>query len=119
MDPERREFLCLANLPARLTITEASWLLGFRENELVILTHAGLLKPLGHPAASGSKYFATCEIQHLRSDTHWLAKASDATVKFWRRKNESRVSSKTAVASRLRSERTPAAIGEDVAIEPN
>jgi hypothetical protein len=50
----------------------------------------GLLKPLGHPPASGSKYFATTELQSLRTDTRWLAKASDAIVNHWKKKNNGR-----------------------------
>ena len=92
MKAEKREFLSLANLPARANITEAAWILGFSDHDLGILIAAGLLKVLGHPPASGSKYFATAELQALRSDTRWLAKASDATVNYWKKKNAGRVS---------------------------
>ena len=49
-----------------------------------------LLRPLGRPTASGSKFFATVELQNLRSDTRWLARASDAMVNHWRNKNAGR-----------------------------
>jgi hypothetical protein len=49
-----------------------------------------LLKPPGHPPLSGSKYFATVELQILRNDTRWLAKASDAIENHGRKKNSSR-----------------------------
>ena len=49
-----------------------------------------LLRPLGRPTASGSKFFATVELQNLRSDTCWLARASDAMVNHWRNKNAGR-----------------------------
>lgn len=90
MNQEKREFLSLTILPARLGIIETSWFLGFSENDIATLVSAGLLKPLGHPAASGSKYFATSELQTLRSDARWLAKASDAVVNYWRKKNSFR-----------------------------
>ena len=82
----------LVTPPARVSLTEASWFLGFTEHDISTLCSAGLLKPLGHPAASGSKYFALAELQTLRADTRWLAKASDATVKYWKQKNAGRVS---------------------------
>jgi len=86
MNQEKKDFLALPVSPARLTITETSWLLGFAEQDITVLVSAGLLKPLGHPPQSGSKYFATTELQALRSDTRWLAKASDAIVNFWKRR---------------------------------
>jgi hypothetical protein len=45
------------------------------------------LKPLGHPARNGPKYFATAELEELRRDRKWLAKASDAIVGYWQNKN--------------------------------
>lgn len=90
MKQERKEFLNLANPPGRLSITETAWFLGFTEHDVSLLVSAGLLKPLGHPPASGSKYFATIEMQALRNDARWLAKASDATVNYWKKKNAGR-----------------------------
>jgi hypothetical protein len=47
----------------------------------------GLLKPLGHPPANGTKYFATADLEELRRDTKWLARASDAIHRHWKLKN--------------------------------
>ena|ERR1051325_1602939 len=90
MNQARKDFLSLVTPPARLGITEAAWWLGFNEHDIPVLVSAGLLKPLGRPPASGSKYFATVELQALRNDTRWLAKASDAIVHYWRSKNSGR-----------------------------
>jgi len=90
VNQEKREFLSLARPPARLRITEAAWLLGFTEHDISLLVSLGLLKPLGHPPPSGSKYFATIELQNLQNDARWLAKASDAIVNHWRTKNGGR-----------------------------
>jgi hypothetical protein len=90
MNQEKRDFLTLPVPPARVTIIETSWLLGFSEQDIAVLVSAGLLKPLGHPPQSGSKYFATAELQTLRTDTRWLGKASDVIVNFWKRKNSGR-----------------------------
>ena len=90
MNQERKDFLSLANPPARLSLKEASWYLGFTEHDVSVLVSVGLIKPLGRPPRSGSKYFALTELQTLRSDSRWLAKASDATVNYWKSKNSSR-----------------------------
>ena len=90
MNLEKREFLSLFTLPARLGIVETAWFLGFSEHDVSTLVSAGLLKPLGRPTTSGSKYFATSELQALKSDARWLAKASDAVVNYWRTKNANR-----------------------------
>jgi hypothetical protein len=90
MNQAKTEFLSLVTPPARLGINETAWLLGFNEHDIPVLVAAGLLKPLGRPASSGSKYFATVELQTLRNDTRWLAKASDAIVNHWRAKNSNR-----------------------------
>ena len=98
MNQEKKDFLTLAVQPARLNITETAWFLGFAETDISVLISAGLLKPLGRPPASGSKYFATAELQTLRSDTRWLAKASDAIVNHWKTKNAGRKSLEPASA---------------------
>lgn len=90
MKQEKKDFLALPIPPARLTITETAWLLGFAEQDISVLVAAGLLKPLGHPPQSGSKYFASAELQELRNDTRWLAKASDVIVNHWKKKNAGR-----------------------------
>ena len=87
MNQAKKDFLSLVTPPARLGINETAWLLGFSEHDIPVLVAAGLLKPLGRPTASGSKYFATVELQNLRNDTRWLAKASDAIVNYWKTKN--------------------------------
>jgi hypothetical protein len=90
MNQERKDLLSLRHLPARLGIQETAWYLGFGENDIPVLVSAGLLKPLGKPTATGSKYFAAGELQNLHNDTRWLGKASDAIVNHWRSKNASR-----------------------------
>ncbi len=90
MNQAKKEFLSLVIPPARLGINETAWLLGFSEHDIPVLVSVGLLKPLGRPASTGSKFFATVELQNLRNDTRWLAKASDAIVNHWRSKNSGR-----------------------------
>ena len=90
MNNEQHQFLNLKTFPARLEACQAGWYLGFAPHDVPILVSAGLLKPLGHPPANGLKYFATAMLEELRRDPQWLARASDARVRYWRVKNGSR-----------------------------
>jgi hypothetical protein len=87
MQQDREHFLNLKNPPARMTAEEAAWLLGFLPHDIPILVVEGILKPLGHPPRNGPKYFATVELEELRRDRKWLAKASDAIVDYWQNRN--------------------------------
>jgi hypothetical protein len=89
MNQEKRDFLSLQYPPARLNIEETAWFLGFAPHDIPMLVAEGLLKPLGHPPANGSKYFATATLQELRRDLRWLTRATDAIVNHWKRKNAS------------------------------
>jgi len=88
MNPERKEFLSLPTLPGRWAPTDTAWRLGFDPHDIPILVNVGLLKPLGRPPASSVKYFASNEIDELKRDARWLAKASDALRHHWKLKNE-------------------------------
>jgi len=87
MNPEREKFLNLKTVPARLTVEETAWYLGFASHDIPILTANGLLKPLGRPAENSSKYFAFVVLVELRNDSKWLARATEILVQHWRRKN--------------------------------
>jgi hypothetical protein len=87
MNPEHKAFLTLTLPPARLDAEQAAWYLGFQPHDVPVLIAAGLLRPLGKPQHNAVKYFATVELEALRSDTKWLAKATDAVQARWRRKN--------------------------------
>ena len=87
MKPEMKEFLNMALKPARLTMEQAAWFLGFGEHEISILIAKGLLKPLGHPAHNGQKFFLASTLEDLRRDEKWFSKATDAVVEYWRDKN--------------------------------
>ena len=70
-----------------MTAEEAGWIFVISSpQEIPIPVAAGILKPLGHPARNGPKYFATAELEDLRRDRKWLAKASDAIVDYWQNK---------------------------------
>ena len=80
--------LNLRNLPARLTVKQAGWLLGFPPHQIPILVGAGLLKPLGQPAPNAIKYFAAATICELKQDIHWQSHASKGIMQYWRKKNQ-------------------------------
>ena len=84
---EQTEFLSWKIAPARLNATQTAWYLGFEPHEIPILIAASLLKPLGHPARNGTKFFSTQALDQLRRDDKWLARASDAICDYWRERN--------------------------------
>ena len=90
MNQAKKDFLSLVTPPARLGINETAWLLGFGDCDIPVLISEGLLKPLDRPPVTGSKYFATVELQALRTDARWLTKASNTIVNYWRTKNGGR-----------------------------
>ena len=87
MSPEHKAFLTLSLMPARLDAEQSAWYLGFQPHDIPVLIAADLLRPLGRPQHNAVKYFATMELEALRSDTKWLARATDAVQGRWRRKN--------------------------------
>jgi len=87
MNPDMERFLNLQDKPNRLTKEQAAWKLGFTPDEVTVLIAKNLLKPLGHPAHNGQKYFLTSTLEDLRRDEKWYSKASDAIVDYWRYKN--------------------------------
>ncbi len=87
MNQDIERFLNLKNPPSRLTAEQAAWFLGFSSHEIPILIAKGLLKPLGHPAPNGQKFFLAKILEDLRRDEKWFGKASDAIVEYWRYKN--------------------------------
>ncbi len=87
MQQDIERFLNLKNPPGRLTREEAAWFLGFSPDEITILVSRGLLKPLGHPAANGQKFFLTAVLEELKRDEKWYTKATDAVMEYWRTKN--------------------------------
>ncbi len=88
MNSQQEQFLNLKTLPARLKAEETAWYLGFASHEITILMSEGLLKPLGHPPLTGVKYFSTSNLEELRRDAKWLARASDCIVNYWKVRNE-------------------------------
>jgi DNA-binding transcriptional MerR regulator len=87
MNPDIERLLNLRNPPQRLTAAEAAGRLGLSPHEIRILVARGLLKPLGHPAPNGPKYFLTALLDDLKRDEKWHGRATDALQEYWRHKN--------------------------------
>jgi hypothetical protein len=50
-----------------------------------------MIVPLGKPAPNAPKYFVAVEVVANAENPDWLAQATRALAKHWRRKNEGRV----------------------------
>jgi len=75
MKEDQQRFLSLAGqLPVRLTVEQAAWVLNCQPHDVPILVASKLLKPLGNPPANGIKFFATADVLDSVKDRSWLAK---------------------------------------------
>jgi hypothetical protein len=91
LSPERERFLNLRHLPAQLSATEASHLLGVAPHDVPLLVSKELLKPLGNPNDNAVKYFARVTLEELSNDVKWISRARAAIYDYWRMKNAGRV----------------------------
>jgi hypothetical protein len=88
MTAEEKSFLSLRTLPARLTPEQTAWYLGCNTDSVTVLIAAGLLKPLGRPKPNANEFFSLAELEALRADTKWLARATEAIQNWHRKKND-------------------------------
>src|SRR5437867_2243600 len=73
MREDQQRFLSLlGQLPARLTVEQAAWILNCQPHDIPVLVAARLLKPLGNPPANGMKYFACAVVLESTKDPAWL-----------------------------------------------
>ena len=91
-------------MPARIKVEEVAWYLGFATHEVTILMAEGLLKPLGRPPSTGTKYFSSSALEELRRDEKWLARASDCVVHYWKARNEKKTAQLGQIRDVLRGE---------------
>jgi len=96
---ERDKFLNRKSHPARLTVEETAWALGFSTHEIPVLIAWKLLKPLGNPAPNTMKWFAADTVEELRRDLKWLSRATDAVMLYWRGKNARKTRSGETVSA--------------------
>jgi hypothetical protein len=88
MKEDQQRFLALlGQLPLRLTAEQAGWVLNCQPHDIPALIHARLLKPLGNPAANGTKYFATADLLEIAKDRSWLVKMTTTINTHWQKQN--------------------------------
>jgi len=88
MREDQQRFLSLlGQLPARLSVEQAAWILNCQPHDIPVLVATRLLKPLGNPPANGVKYFSTVLLLESAKDSVWLAKVTNAIHTYWRNKN--------------------------------
>src|SRR5208282_3834797 len=75
---DAQRLLSVLRLPARLTLDEAGYLLGFHPEGISFLVSAKILEPLGDPPEGAPLWFAAAQIMQLRTDQKWLSKATKA-----------------------------------------
>ncbi len=90
MNDAKAKFLACRHLPARLTVIETSWYLGFSENDIPVLASRRLLKPVGNPTQNSTKYFALKDLKKVHEDVRWINRATASLNQFWRLKNDTR-----------------------------
>jgi hypothetical protein len=90
MSEAKAKFLACRHLPARLTVIETSWYLGFSENDIPVLASHRLLKPVGSPTQNSTKYYALKDLKKLHEDLRWINRASVTLYHYWQLKNETR-----------------------------
>ena len=82
------KLLLVRRLPGRLTVAQASILLGFNSIDLPVLITKRLLRPLGKPAPNAIKYFARRDIEQLADDSAWLSRATQTMYDHWHKRNK-------------------------------
>jgi hypothetical protein len=88
MREDQHRFLSLlGQLPARLTVEQAGWVLGCQPHDVPVLVSFRLLKPLGNPPPNGIKFFAAADVLELVKDRSWLAKITNTVNQHWHKKN--------------------------------
>ena len=86
-DDQHRFLTLLGQLPARLTVEQAAWVLNCQPHDVPVLVATKLLKPLGNPPQNGTKYFATKEVLESAKDEKWLTRMTAALYQHWQKKN--------------------------------
>jgi hypothetical protein len=94
---KENSLLFMQRLPARLNVDQVGEVLGFLSHEITVLMNAGLLKPLGRPAANGHKFFCAKEILDLSENREWLDKATRSITRHWQDRNRNQKEAKLPV----------------------
>ena len=86
-DDQHRFLSLLGELPVRLNVEQAAWVLNCQAHDIPILVSSRLLKPLGNPPQNGIKFFSTADLLELTKDRAWLVKVTNAVTAHWQKRN--------------------------------
>ena len=89
LSSERERFLNLRHLPAQLSASEASHLLGCAPHDVPVVVAKGLPKPLGYPTRNAVTLHRVT-LKELSNDAKWVFRIRAAINEFWRMKNAGR-----------------------------
>ena len=81
------EILKIPRLPGRINAEQTAALLGFKVHDIPVLVAAKLIQPLGNPTQAAPKWFSSAEIETLRLDSKFLAKATKTVSQRWQQRN--------------------------------
>ena len=96
---EAIKLLGIRRLPGRLTVAQASILLGFNSIDVPVLIAKRLLRPLGKPAPNAIKYFARRDIEQLADDSAWLSRATQTMYEHWHKRNKGKPKDRDRIGS--------------------
>lgn len=82
-----QELLKMPRLPGRINAEQTAALLGFQIHDIPVLVAAKLIQPLGNPTPAAPKWFSSAEIENLRLDSKFLAKATKVVSQRWQQRN--------------------------------
>jgi len=82
-----QDLLKMPRLPGRINAEQTATLLGFQIHDIPVLIAAKLIQPLGNPTPAAPKWFSSAEIETLRLDSKFLAKATKTVSQRWQKRN--------------------------------
>jgi hypothetical protein len=83
-----QDLLKMPRLPGRINAEQTAILLGFQIHDIPVLVAAKLINPLGNPSQAAPKWFSSVEVETLRNDPKFLAKATKAISSRWQKRNK-------------------------------
>jgi hypothetical protein len=81
------DILSAPRLPGRINAEQTAALLGFQIHDIPVLVRAKLMQPLGNPSQAAPKWFSSAEVELLRHDTKFLARATKTISSNWQKRN--------------------------------
>jgi len=80
-------------LSARINVETVAEIIGCTHEDVTLLMHSNVLKPLGKPGQNAVKWFSAVEVLQLAADRKWLDDVTKTLSQYWRRKRARRSAS--------------------------